>query len=61
MKADYNDTKALTTILEGVNVVLSFLALVGGVQDAGSTIQKNLIDASVAAGVERFAPSEWSR
>ena len=57
-KTDYSDKKLLTSILDGVHTVLSF---VGGHQDPGSTIQKSLIDASVAAGVQRFAPSEWAR
>jgi hypothetical protein len=37
--------------------VLSFIATE---QDLASTVQKNLIDAAVQAGVKRFAPSEWS-
>ena len=57
-KTDYSDKKLLTSILGGVHTVLSF---VGGPQDPSSAIQKNLIDAAVAAGVQRFAPSEWSR
>jgi hypothetical protein len=57
-KTDYSDKELLTSILAAVNTVLSF---VGGSQDPGSAIQKNLIDAAVAAGVQRFAPSEWSR
>ncbi|TVY83804.1 hypothetical protein LSUE1_G004836 [Lachnellula suecica] len=44
---DYSDRKALTEILHGVHTVLSF---VGGAQDPGSVIQKNLIDAAIAAG-----------
>ncbi|CZR60456.1 related to 2`-hydroxyisoflavone reductase [Phialocephala subalpina] len=56
-KADYGDKEQLTGVLSGVHTVLSF---VGGTQDPGSVIQKNLIDASIAAGVKRFAPSEWS-
>jgi len=38
--------------------VLSFLQLS---TDGGHQAQKNLIDASIAAGVKRFAPSEWGR
>ena len=57
-KTDYSDKKLLTSILDGVHIVLSF---VSGPQDPGSAIQKNLIDAAIAAGVRRFAPSEWSR
>jgi hypothetical protein len=43
--------------LHGVDTVLSFIV---AFEDAEGTIQKNLIDASVAAGVKRFAPSEWA-
>jgi hypothetical protein len=57
-KTDYSDKKLLTSILDGVHTVLSF---VGGPQDPGSAIQKNLIDAAVTAGVKRVAPSQWSR
>lgn len=57
-KADYSDKKLLAGILGGIHTVLSF---VGGPQDPGSVIQKNLIDAAITAGVKRFAPSEWSR
>lgn len=57
-KTDYSDKKLLSSILDGVHTVLSF---VGGSQDPGSVNQKNLIDAAVTAGVRRFAPSEWSR
>lgn len=37
--------------------MLSFIATQ---EDPASTVQKNLIDAAVEAGVKRFAPSEWS-
>jgi hypothetical protein len=37
--------------------VLSFVTTQ---EDPASTVQKNLIDAAVQAGVKRFAPSEWS-
>ena len=37
--------------------MLSFIATQ---EDPASTVQKNLIDAAVQAGVKRFAPSEWS-
>ncbi|KAM0328167.1 hypothetical protein ACHAQA_005574 [Verticillium albo-atrum] len=56
IKADYQDTKQLTEVLRGVDTVLSFIV---AHLDEGSVGQKNLIDASVAAGVRRFAPSEW--
>ncbi|MCJ1416734.1 hypothetical protein MMC32_003072 [Xylographa parallela] len=57
VKADYGDPKQLAQILQGVHTVLSFIATV---EDPASTVQKNLIDAAVQAGVKRFAPSEWS-
>ena len=57
VKADYEDPKQLTQILQGVHTVLSF---VGTQEDPASIVQKNLIDAAVEAGVKRFAPSEWS-
>ena len=56
-ETDYSDKKLLTCILNCIHTVLSF---VRAYQDPGSAIQKNLIDAAVAAGVQRFAPSEWS-
>jgi hypothetical protein len=54
---DYDDTADLTRSLEGVDTVLSFIV---AHLDPEGTAQKNLIDASVAAGVTRFAPSEWA-
>jgi len=44
----------LKTALQGVHTVLSFV-----LSDPENIAQKNLIAASVAAGVKRFAPSEW--
>lgn len=57
VKVNYNDKDTLTTLLTGVDVVLSFVI---AASDPEGETQKNLIDASVAAGVKRFAPSEWS-
>ena len=57
VKANYEDPKQLTQILQGVHTVLSFIATR---EDPASIVQKNLIDAAVQAGVKRFAPSEWS-
>jgi uncharacterized protein YbjT (DUF2867 family) len=57
VKVDYSDKEALTTLLTGVDVVLSFVI---AASDPTGETQKNLIDASIAAGVKRFAPSEWS-
>ena len=50
---DYSSVSDLTTALEGVKVVISTLATtVVGSQDV-------LIDAAIAAGVERYLPSEF--
>ncbi|KIX03046.1 uncharacterized protein Z518_06596 [Rhinocladiella mackenziei CBS 650.93] len=56
VQVDYNDTANLTRHLQGVGAVLSFIV---SHSDPEGTAQKNLIDASIAAGVRRFAPSEW--
>jgi hypothetical protein len=58
-KTDYSSVTELTTLLIDAHTVLSFIS-VHKDQDAAFTVQKNLIDASVAAGVKRFAPSEWA-
>lgn len=57
VKANYKDVDELTSRLQGVDVVLSFIAP-HDLQE-GVSFQKNLIDASIRAGVKRFAPSEW--
>ena len=54
IKVNYSDKAELTAALQSVHTVLSFI-----VADPECTAQKALIDASVAAGVKRFAPSEW--
>lgn len=51
---DYTSPMDLTAALTGVNTVLSF------VTGTAIDVQTALIDASVTAGVKRFAPSEWS-
>ncbi|XP_014560864.1 hypothetical protein COCVIDRAFT_88297 [Bipolaris victoriae FI3] len=56
-QVDYTSRDALTTALRGVHTVLSFFVVHLDVDNIG---QKNLIHASIAAGVSRFAPSEWS-
>ncbi|KAI0965070.1 NAD(P)-binding protein [Xylaria arbuscula] len=53
---DYDDKGALVEALRGVHTVLSFVQLLS---DPGQKAQKNLIDASISAGVKRFAPSEY--
>jgi len=40
-----------------VHTVLSFA---DARHDEGGKSQKTLIDASIAAGVKRFAPAEWA-
>lgn len=57
VKTDYEDPDQLVQILQGVQVLLSFII---EQTDAESPIQKRLIDAAVEAGVKRFAPSEWA-
>ncbi|EXF83879.1 NmrA-like family protein [Colletotrichum fioriniae PJ7] len=61
VKTSYTDVAHLTQVLEGVHTVLSFVA---GPADPTNVVQrdtqKNLIDASIKAGVRRFAPSEWA-
>lgn len=56
VKVDYEDKKNLVRALQGVHTVLSFIS---AHLDPEGTAQKNLIDASIEAGVKRFAPSEW--
>jgi len=55
---DYSDKERLTAALKekSTHTVLSFIQLLSDPEDVS---QKNLIDACVAAGVRRFAPSEW--
>jgi hypothetical protein len=55
---DYNDKENLVKLLHGVHTVLSFITVAS---DPENVAQRNLIDASIKAGVKRFAPSEWSR
>lgn len=57
---DYNDAADLVEALQGIHTVLSFVnqpALV----DIKDNTQIKLIDASIVAGVKRFAPSEYGR
>lgn len=59
LAVNYNDKDGLVSALQGIHTVLSFT----NQQDADdeNNAQKNLIDASIAAGVSRFAPSEYGR
>ncbi|KAK3382604.1 hypothetical protein B0T24DRAFT_653624 [Lasiosphaeria ovina] len=54
VKVDYQDHQTLVHALQGVHTVLSF---VDAPRDQDGAAQKALIDAAVAAGVKRFAPS----
>jgi hypothetical protein len=56
LQVDYTSRDALTTVLRGFHTVLSFFVVH---LDVDNIAQKNLIHASIAAGVQRFAPSEW--
>lgn len=53
---NYDDKANLTEALRGIHTLLSFVQLLA---DPESKAQKNLIDAAIAAGVKRFAPSEY--
>ncbi|EDU47124.1 NmrA-like family protein [Pyrenophora tritici-repentis] len=55
-QVDYTDRAALTTALNGIHTLLSFFVVH---LDVDNTAQKNLLHAALAAGVTRFAPSEW--
>jgi len=54
VKVDYTDVKGLTLALSGIDTLVSNLATAQALD-----LQKPLIDASVAAGVRRFLPSEF--
>ncbi|KAG9231482.1 nmrA-like family protein-like protein [Amylocarpus encephaloides] len=57
VQVNYTNKPQLIELLEGINTVLSFVVVA---QDPGNVAQKTLIDASIEAGVKRFAPNEWS-
>jgi len=57
VQVDYSDKDGLVKALKGVHTVLSFVA---DPSDPGSSAEKGLIDASIEAGVKRFAPSDWA-
>jgi saccharopine dehydrogenase-like NADP-dependent oxidoreductase len=56
LAVDYKDKEGLVETLRGSHTVVSFIQLLS---DPGQESQKNLIDACIAAGVKRFAPSEY--
>ncbi|KAK0621883.1 hypothetical protein B0T17DRAFT_306311 [Bombardia bombarda] len=55
VKVDYS-VDGLTQALKGVHTVFSFVLVH---KDPDNAAQKALVDAAIAAGVKRFAPSEW--
>lgn len=57
IQVDYTDKDSLVEHLRGVNAVLSFIT---AQTDPDNIAQKTLINASIEAGVKRFAPNEWS-
>ncbi|KAF3044153.1 hypothetical protein E8E12_010451 [Didymella heteroderae] len=56
---DYSSVVDLASLLRGCDTVLSFVAPYTD-QSEAALAQKHLIDASIKAGVRRFAPSEWA-
>ncbi|TKA65487.1 hypothetical protein B0A55_10085 [Friedmanniomyces simplex] len=50
---DYEDVAGLTKALEGQDALISTIGF------GGAPLQKNLLDAAIAAGVKRFLPSEF--
>ncbi|KAF2868786.1 hypothetical protein BDV95DRAFT_579323 [Massariosphaeria phaeospora] len=54
---NYEDKDDLVKALSGVHTVLSFIQTIS---DVDQKSQRALIDASIVAGVKRFAPSEYS-
>nr|RBQ83600.1 hypothetical protein FVER53263_13271 [Fusarium verticillioides] len=57
-QVDYNDKSALVDAMQGIDTVLSFLAMFD--QNEAFELHKKLIDAAIEAGVRRVAPSEWA-
>ncbi|KAF1940975.1 NAD(P)-binding protein [Clathrospora elynae] len=55
-QVDYTNRAELTQALQGFHTVLSFFVVH---LDTDNVAQKNLLHASLSAGVSRFAPSEW--
>ncbi|KAH7159717.1 hypothetical protein B0J13DRAFT_580930 [Dactylonectria estremocensis] len=58
LTVDYDDQDSLSRAMKGVHTVLSFIAALDSESSARS--QMNIIDACIANGVKRFAPSEWA-
>ncbi|KAH8170274.1 nmrA-like family protein [Sarocladium implicatum] len=56
VEADYANEAQLVSALTGVHTVLCFIT---SQSDPGGVSQKALIQATIKAGVKRYAPSEW--
>ncbi|TID02018.1 Isoflavone reductase-like protein P3 [Colletotrichum higginsianum] len=57
VQTTYQDKADLVRILNGTQTVISFIV---AHTDPEAETAKRLIDASIEAGVQRFAPSEWA-
>ncbi|KAK0389905.1 hypothetical protein NLU13_3478 [Sarocladium strictum] len=57
VQVSFQDKTELVSQLQGAEVVLNFIVVN---DDPTNTVGKLLIDASIEAGVRRFAPSEWA-
>ncbi|KAI1483509.1 NAD(P)-binding protein [Daldinia eschscholtzii] len=57
VQTTYEDRSELVRLFKGVEAVICFLPVH---LDKDNAIQKRLIDASIEAGVRRYAPSEWA-
>ncbi|WQF75250.1 Putative NmrA-like domain, NAD(P)-binding domain superfamily [Colletotrichum destructivum] len=57
VQTTYQDKADLVKILNGTQTVISFIV---AHTDPEAETAKRLIDASIEAGVQRFAPSEWA-
>ena len=56
-RVSFDDKAELVRELQGAEVVLNFIVVN---DDPNNTVSKLVIDASIEAGVKRFAPSEWA-
>ncbi|KAG4267459.1 hypothetical protein FPRO04_12841 [Fusarium proliferatum] len=57
-QVDYDNKSALIDAMNDIDTVLSFLAMFD--QKEALDLHKKLINAAIATGVRRFAPSEWA-
>lgn len=56
-RVSFEEKAELVRELQGAEVVLNFIVVN---DDPNNTVGKLVIDASIEAGVKRFAPSEWA-